>query len=112
MNKNKLLKLVETLRAAGQRRWHVGLEWDTWENCPKHPEGCSNPEHEEGACTCGADEHNAAVDAAAKALVAEIELLPDIACRKCRRTSCPHHGDFPRFAGPEHGCAAYQGGPA
>ena len=73
MDKDKLLKLVETLRAAGQRKWHVGLEWDTWENCPKHPEGCSNPEHEEGVCTCGADEHNAAVDAAAKALVAEIE---------------------------------------
>ena len=81
MNKEKLLKLVETLRAAGQRRWHVGLEWDTWENCPKHPEGCSNPEHEEGACTCGADEHNAAVDEAAKALVAEIEspsMSPDL----------------------------------
>ena len=73
MSKKILLALVERLREAGQRKWHVGLEWDTWENCPKHPEGCANPDKPKDVCTCGADKHNAAVDAAAKALVAEIK---------------------------------------
>ena len=103
MNKEKLLELVEALREAGQQKHHA--VYDEGDDFPALGD-------ETKSCYCGLRKHNAAVDAAAKALVAEIELLPDIACRKCRRTSCPHHGDFPRFAGPEHGCAAYQGGPA
>ena len=109
-NAENLLALVERLREAGQRKWHVGLEWDPWENCPKHPEGCSNPDKPKSVCTCGADEHNAAVDAAAKALVEALKSLPEFDCGSCKRKACPHHGPFPKSPGPPHGCSAYIGG--
>ena len=104
MNKEKLLRLVEDLREAGQREHGTVSDCGEAASCPAEV-------WRGGSCECGANRHNKEVDEAAKALVAEIELLPDIACRKCRRTSCPHHGDFPRFAVPEHGCPAFKGGP-
>ena len=70
MSKETLLQLVERLRKAGQR-YHdytyinmvAGVKL-----CPAAPGG------EAGApCMCGANEHNKKCDAAAKALVAEIE---------------------------------------
>lgn len=36
---------------------------DGWYSCPKSTEGCLNPEDGQN-CTCGADEHNARIDAA------------------------------------------------
>ena len=44
------------------RRPHDVCE-DSWYTCPKHPEGSSNVERVGSACSCGADEHNAKVDA-------------------------------------------------
>lgn len=35
---------------------------DRWYSCPKHPDGCAN-EDEGTECNCGADEHNARLDA-------------------------------------------------
>ena len=63
MSQKKLLNLVEALREAGQQFHRHELD----------------PCDERGVrlkCDCGAERHNAAVDAAAKALVAEIEKQP------------------------------------
>lgn len=34
---------------------------DSWYSCPKHSDGCSNPE-EGTACNCGADKYNEKID--------------------------------------------------
>ena len=44
------------------RRQHYYCE-DPWYTCPAHPEGTANDFKERGVCDCGADEHNAAVEA-------------------------------------------------
>lgn len=44
------------------KRFHRYCE-DSWYSCPKAAEGCANPGAGK-ACDCGADEHNAAIDAA------------------------------------------------
>ena len=98
MNK-KLIELVEALRKAGQM--------DHLINCNKH---CSRPPWDH--CSCIASDHNAAVDAAAKALVAEIGRLPEFDCAKCARTECPHSGSCPVRPGPPHGCSSFKGGSA
>jgi len=36
---------------------------DSWYSCPKHEDGCAN-KGEGNTCNCGADEHNAKIDAA------------------------------------------------
>ena len=59
MSHSKILELVEALRKAGQM--------DHLINCNKHG---SRPPWDH--CSCIASDHNAATDAAAKALVAEI----------------------------------------
>jgi hypothetical protein len=48
------------------KRKHLEVE-DSWYSCPKSPEGCGN-EFAGTECTCGADEHNALVDAIAARL--------------------------------------------
>ena len=72
MIKETLLALVERLREAGQRRYHLTVEDDPFYSCPKSPDGCADDSQPKDVCNCGADKHNAAVDAAAKALVAKI----------------------------------------
>jgi hypothetical protein len=36
---------------------------DCWYSCPKAPDGCCNDNYAEDECICGADDHNARVDA-------------------------------------------------
>ncbi len=56
--------LVEALRAAGQREHGLTCEYHKAVECPaRHGE----------LCKCGADEHNAGVDAAAAALLRHLE---------------------------------------
>ena len=62
--KEKLLELVEALREAGQQRHHT--IYDEGDDCPALGD-------ETKSCYCGLRKHNAAVNAVAKALVAEIE---------------------------------------
>ena len=52
--------LLAALQAA--KLQHYACE-DCWYSCPKSPEGCCN-DAEGDECTCGADKHNAAIDAA------------------------------------------------
>ena len=105
----ELIAAIERLREAGKRNWHCGSEWDTWENCPKHPEGCSDPDTPEGICTCGADKHNELVDAAAEAALAEArKLVPKYDCAKCGRDACPHSGRYPKRPGPPDGCSSFK----
>lgn len=58
---------VDLLRSAleAARRRHVVVE-DCWYSCPKSGD-CCNDLRVGDACDCGADEHNAAIDAALKA---------------------------------------------
>ena len=53
--------LVEQL-AALARRQHANCP-DPWYTCPAHPDGCANDSKPEGVCDCGADTHNATVEA-------------------------------------------------
>jgi hypothetical protein len=64
-NVTELEAEVERLRAAlaAAKISHFHCEMDQWYSCPKSPEGCQNPSDGDD-CTCGADEHNAAIDAA------------------------------------------------
>lgn len=66
MSKSNILALIEALREAGQREHGIVCDYGEATICPA---GNYIP----GPCECGADDHNAQVDAAAKALVAEIE---------------------------------------
>ena len=63
--------LVEKL-AGLARMSHYGCD-DRWYSCPKHDDGTANEFKTPGECDCGADEHNAKVDALAARLLA---LLP------------------------------------
>lgn len=110
MCRETLLQLVERLREAGQRRYHLTVEDDPFYSCPKSPDGCADDSQPKDVCNCGADKHNAAVDAAAKALVEALKSLPEFDCGSCKRKACPHHGPFPKSPGPPHGCSAYIGG--
>lgn len=55
---NELIEQLGTLA----RRYHYYCE-DTWYSCPLAPEGCANDDFPKNKCNCGADEHNAKVDA-------------------------------------------------
>lgn len=46
---------------------HYNCPDDTWFGCPMSVDGCSN-DNIPKKCNCGADEHNALVDALAKEL--------------------------------------------
>jgi hypothetical protein len=46
----------------GSKRKHDECE-DRWYSCPKSAEGCLNDAWPADRCTCGADDHNAAIDA-------------------------------------------------
>ena len=108
MSKETLLQLVERLREAGQR-YHDYTYVNTVAGvklCPAAPGG-----EAEAPCMCGAKEHNFSVDAAAKALAAEIEQLPEFDCAKCARAECPHSGSCPARPGPPHGCSSFKGSP-
>jgi len=48
--------------AALARREHYHCE-DSWYQCPAHPEGSADWSKPTGVCDCGADAHNAKVDA-------------------------------------------------
>jgi hypothetical protein len=56
---------IERLRAAlsGLKRPHLSCE-DCWYSCPKSEDGCCNDSIPKDECTCGADAHNARIDAA------------------------------------------------
>lgn len=54
--------LVEALRIP-----HLNVE-DCWYSCPKSVDGCCNDNYPDDVCACGADTHNAKVDALLKAL--------------------------------------------
>lgn len=69
MSKSNILALVEALREAGQREHGIVCDYGEAIGCPA--DACTP-----GPCECGADDHNAQVDAAAKTLVAEIEKQP------------------------------------
>jgi hypothetical protein len=99
--KKKLLDLVEALRAAGQQS----------RPCAEHFMKAESRDKAMLDLLC-IDEHNAAVDAAAKELVAEIGQLPKWDCRECRRDACPHSGPAPARPGPPCGCSSFHGGPA
>lgn len=60
--RDRIAKLETALKNA--RMSHQTCE-DNWYSCPKSSEGCSNDAAGD-ECTCGADEHNAAIDAALK----------------------------------------------
>ena len=63
--------LVEKL-ASLARMSHYGCD-DRWYSCPKHEDGTANEFKKPDECDCGADEHNAEVDALTARLLA---LLP------------------------------------
>jgi hypothetical protein len=78
MSRSNLIELVEALREAG-RLGHA-------ENCEAHV--IFDPNGSDELCTCGTTEHNAQVDAAAKALRAQIEANDS----ELVYTPCPKHG--------------------
>lgn len=47
---------------------HFWVDGDNWYSCPKAPEGCSDDQWPKGVCNCGADKHNAKVEAILKLL--------------------------------------------
>lgn len=53
--------LVEQL-ATLAHRGHYHCE-DPWYTCPAHPDGSANDDKPAGVCDCGADAHNASVEA-------------------------------------------------
>ena len=55
------IKQTCTELASLARRKHYYCE-DSWYSCPKAEGGCAN-DAEGGECNCGADKHNAKVDA-------------------------------------------------
>jgi hypothetical protein len=55
------IKQICTELASLARREHYYCE-DSWYSCPKAEGGCAN-DAEGGECNCGADKHNAKVDA-------------------------------------------------
>ncbi len=63
-SKQDLVNEIDRLRAAlnAARRGHVSCD-DCWYSCPKSEDGCCN-DQEGDKCNCGADAHNAAIDAA------------------------------------------------
>lgn len=65
--------LIEDLGKLAYRQ-HFWVDEDDWYSCPKAPEGCSN-EAAGTECNCGADKHNAKVDA----------LLAKLRETECRR---------------------------
>ena len=58
------------LRDALHRR-HYYCE-DTFYSCPFAPEGCSNDFEDKTKCQCGADEHNAQIDALVAGFAASV----------------------------------------
>ncbi len=44
------------------RQQHLLVD-DSWYSCPKAEGGCADDKIPEGVCWCGADKHNALVDA-------------------------------------------------
>jgi len=59
-----LLTRITALEEALRKLWreHFACN-DGWYSCPKCEEGCLNPDDGD-ACNCGADKHNAIIDAA------------------------------------------------
>lgn len=66
-DKQKLIKELASLA----RREHYYCE-DSWYSCPKETDGCANDAMGD-ECNCGADEHNAKVDA----LMQQLKSLTD-----------------------------------
>lgn len=56
------LALIEELGKLAMRSHHW-VDEDNWYSCPKAPDGCANDAWPKGVCNCGADEHNAKVEA-------------------------------------------------
>lgn len=78
MSQKTILALVEALREAGQREHGIVCDYGEATICPA--DGCIP-----GPCECGADKHNAQVDAAAKTLRAEIERVQTESFREQQR---------------------------
>jgi hypothetical protein len=64
----RIQQLENALRAA--KRSHYSCD-DCWYSCPKSEDGCCN-KSQGPECNCGADEHNARIDAVLKGLAEEI----------------------------------------
>ena len=75
-NQENLLSLVERLREVGQQEHGIVCNYGEAEDCPAN-------HFPPGPCECGAADHNAAVDAAAKALVDELKGVPITTCKTC-----------------------------
>ena len=63
--------LVEQL-ATLARRGHYHCE-DPWYTCPAHPDGSANDDKPADVCDCGADAHNAAVEALQARIVGTLQ---------------------------------------
>lgn len=55
-------QLIEELAKLAHRS-HFWVDGDNWYSCPKAPDGCDDESKPKNVCDCGADEHNAKVDA-------------------------------------------------
>ena len=67
-DRERLVALIESLRLR-----HDQCE-DCWYSCPKSEEGCCDESRPTDVCTCGADAHNATIDAVLAALAASSPL--------------------------------------
>lgn len=54
--------LIEELGKLAKRD-HFWVDGDNWYSCPKAPEGCADDTKPKDECDCGADAHNAKVEA-------------------------------------------------
>ena len=98
----KLIAAIERLREAGKRS-HIRIGQER--------EGLASicPAEYGQTCTCAAGPHNAVVDAAAEAALAEArKLVPKYDCAKCGRDACPHSGRYPKRPGPPDGCSSFK----
>lgn len=67
----ELGQLVDELaKLARQQHYYCD---DCWYTCPAHPEGTANDFKERGVCDCGANEHNAVVDALRSRIAAALQ---------------------------------------
>ena len=74
-------ELIEELGKLAIRP-HFWVDMDNWYSCPKAPEGCADDSWPKDECNCGADEHNAKVEALLAKLRAETSVVPSVAVQQ------------------------------